>query len=484
MKLSKISSLLILGAVLLPSANAYTLKESVSKVLNSSSEVASEKYNQKAFKKYIDARKGDYYPRIDVDGRVEKSRSFKDYDSAGHKRGFKDGISDEDGYNLGIALNQILYDGNLTPSRVAEAKYKYKSNKYRTQRNIDNVVLNTTKAYLDLVKYNEMLALTQDMIRINQNNLKIAKKQKKINNKVLDTYQVSSKVNFLKEKYLEEQDMRMSRINTFKRYVGAFPQGNEKKPHLDMSKIPNNLRDAVKQAVLKNTEVLEQIEKVKAQKEKIAQADAKFLPNLNLELKASTDNDLSLNELGRENQLLARLNLKWNLYNGGSDYAVSKQEELFLKEQKKRLNSVTNKVVEAVKVIYQRIDKDKKRIDVLKEYVKANEKIVKVYKQEFRAGSRTFVDILNAQTTLYEAKKSLLNREYNLYANYYELLNKMSMLSDSILNSQDLPVVKEVESVKVEEVEKAVKKTKTLKKQKKLKVLNKAKKHHKKSMKK
>ncbi len=466
MKLSKISSLLILGAVLLPSANAYTLKESVSKVLSSNSEVASEKYNQKAFKKYIDAREGDYYPRIDVDSRIEKSRSFKNYNSSSK---YSDGISDEDGYNIGVALNQIIYDGNLTPSRVAEAKYKYKSNKYRTKRNIENVVFNTTKAYLDLVKYNEMIALTQDMIRINQNNLKIARKQKKINNKVLDSYQVASKVNFLKEKYLEEQDMRISRINTFKRYVGVFPKGDEHKPYLDMSRIPKNLKEAVKQAVLNNTEVLEQIEKVKAQKEKIAQADAKFLPNLNLELKASTDNDLSLNEEGRENQLLGRISLKWNLYNGGSDYAVSTQEELFLKEQKKRLNAITNKVVEAVKVIYQRVAKDQKRIDVLKEYVKANEKIVRVYKQEFKAGSRTFVDILNAQTTLYEAKKSLLNREYEMYANYYELLNKMSVLSDSILHSKEV-APKVVKAVKAKEVKKA----KTLKKHKKLKVLKRA----------
>jgi len=66
--------------------------------------------------------------------------------------------------------------------------------------------------------------------------------------------------------------------------------------------------------------------------------------------------------------------------------------------------------------------KNKERINVLKDYVVANENIVEVYKSEFESGTRTFVDILDAQTVLYEAKKSLVNREYELYKNYYDIL--------------------------------------------------------------
>ena len=66
---------------------------------------------------------------------------------------------------------------------------------------------------------------------------------------------------------------------------------------------------------------------------------------------------------------------------------------------------------------------NKERIAVLKDYVIANENIVEVYKSEFESGTRTFVDILDAQTVLYEAKKSLVSREYELYTNYYDILN-------------------------------------------------------------
>lgn len=432
-KLLKFACISILASSTL---HAFSLKDSVEKVLANNPEVIAEKNNQEAFRKYVDERKANYLPRIDVDGRLEKSNSDKKYDTQ-TPPSVVNGSTQEDGYNFGIALNQMLYDGNLTPSQVQEARHNELANNYRTQRNIDNVVYETINAYKDLIQYSELLDLTKDMIVTNEENFQTAKDKESISGEVLETYQVDSKLNFVKEKYLEEKDLKTSRINTFKRYVGTEPAGDECRPKINLTKIPNSLQQIVEQAVLRNYEIQEQIERIKAQREKIAQADSKFLPNLNLELKALTDNDLSLNENGIENQVYGRINLAWNLYNGGGDYAVSKQEELFLAEQKERLDAITNKIVESVKVNYQRFQKNQERIQVLKNYVVANENIVEVYKSEFETGTRTFVDILDAQTVLYEAKKSLVAREYDLYNNYYDILNTLSMLTSTVLESDD-----------------------------------------------
>ncbi len=208
------------------SLHAMNLKESVEKVLATNPEVIAEKNNQEAFRKYIDERKANYLPRIDVDGRLEKSNSDKNYDNP-NSGDFRDGSSQEDGYNFGIALNQMLYDGNLTPSQVEEARHNDLANKYRTQKNIDNVVYETITAYKDFVQYNEILDLTKDMITTNEENLQIAKEKESISGEVLETYQVDSKLSFVKEKYLEEKDLKSSKISTFKRYVGVEPSGTE-----------------------------------------------------------------------------------------------------------------------------------------------------------------------------------------------------------------------------------------------------------------
>ncbi|WP_198304148.1 TolC family protein [Arcobacter vandammei] len=413
------------------SIQAASLKDNVEKVLNNNPEIIAEKKNQEAFKKYIDEREAKYLPRLDIDGRLEKSNSDKKYKDQTIN---KNGSEQEDGYNLGIAINQMLYDGDLTPAQIREAKHNDLSNTYRSNNNIQNIVYETVNAYTGLVQYDEMLNLTKSMIQTNEDNLRIAKEKESISGEILETYETEGKLNFMKEKYIEEQDLKHSRIATFKRFVGEEPAGNECRPKMDLTNIPNNLQDLVEKAVLNNYEIKEQIEKIKAQREKIAQADSKFLPNFSLELKALTDNDLSLNENGRENQAFGRINLAWNLFNGGADKAVSEQETLFLAEQKQRLDAITNKVVEEIKVNFERYQKNKDRINILKNYVVSNENIVEVYKSEFESGTRTFVDILDAQTVLYEAKKSLINREYELYRNYYDILSSLSILTDTVLS--------------------------------------------------
>lgn len=443
-KLFKFACISLLAST---SLHALSLKESVQRVLEKNPEVIAEKKNKDAFKYYIDEREGNFYPRIDIDGRIEQSNSDKQYDKTSANN---DGSDQEDGYNFGIALNQILYDGDLTPSQVREAKHNDLANKYRTNRNIENVIFETINAYTGLVQYRELLGLTQVMISTNEENLSIAKEKEAISGEILETYQVESKLSFVKEKYLEERDIKSSRNSTFKRYVGLESDGKECRPTLEEKNIPLTLQETVRRAVLNNYEILEQIERVKAQREKIAQADAAFLPTLNLELKAITDNDLSLNEEGVENQAFGRVTLAWNLYNGDGDHAVSKQEDMFLAEQKERLDSITKKIVEEVKVTYQRFKKNKERIEILKKYVYANENIVEVYKSEFQSGTRTFVDILDAQTVLYEAEKSLVNREFELYSNYYTLLNSLSTLTKTVLESDVKECINtEIETKKV-----------------------------------
>ena len=66
----------------LASSSLYglSLKESVQRVLEKNPEIIAEKKNKDAFKYYIDEREGNFYPRIDLDGRVEQSTSDKQYD--------------------------------------------------------------------------------------------------------------------------------------------------------------------------------------------------------------------------------------------------------------------------------------------------------------------------------------------------------------------------------------------------------------------
>ncbi len=419
-------------SLLISSSNAVSLRDSVEKALNTNPDIIAEKKNQEAYRKYVDDREGLYLPTLDIESYLEKARIEKDFDDA-----TPDTKATEDGYNAAIIFRQYLYDGGSTPSQVSEVKHQELANKYRSFYAIENTILETVKAYTGLVQSDEKLALTYDMIKNHEENLATAKEKEEISGEVLETYQVSSKLNFTTDKYIEEQDVKETGIAQYIKHVGEEPIGKICRPAIDEAKVPTTLKDAIELAVLRNHRILEQIEKIKLQREKIAQYDARFLPSLNLELKASIDDDLELNENGTQKDRYARLNLNWNLFNGNRDNIRSEQETIFLQEQKKTLDEITNDVVAEIKSLYSKFYKNKKRIEALKKYVVANVNIVEVYRNEFEAGTRTFVDILDAESELYNSSTSLINMEYAALNNYYDLMFNLSQLTDTVLSAEN-----------------------------------------------
>ncbi|MGB6329899.1 MAG: TolC family protein [Halarcobacter sp.] len=418
--------------LLTSSSYAASLRDSVEKAINTNPDIIAEKKNQEAYRKYVDDREGLYLPTLDIEAYLETSKIEKDYDDA-----TPDTKSDEDGYNAAIVFRQYLYDGGSTPSQVSEVKHQELANKYRSFYAIENTILETVKAYTGLVQSDEKLALTNDMIKNHEENLVTAKEKEEISGEVLETYQVSSKLNFTIDKYIEEQSVKETGMAQYVKYVGEELNGSICRPTIDEAKVPATLKEAIEIAVIRNHRILEQIEKIKLQREKIAQYDARFLPSLNLELKASIDDDLELNENGTQKDRYARLNLNWNLFNGNRDSIRSEQETIFLQEQKKTLDEITNDVVAEIKSLYTKFYKNKKRVEALKKYVVANVNIVEVYRNEFQAGTRTFVDILDAESELYNSRTSLINIEYTALNNYYDLMFNLSQLTDTVLSSEN-----------------------------------------------
>ncbi|WP_298749176.1 TolC family protein [uncultured Arcobacter sp.] len=415
------------------SLNAVSLKETVSRVMINNPTIQSELLHQKGYGKYVDDAKSNYLPTIELNAYLQSGKENQD-----SKTSTTDGKWERvDGYNSEIILRQYIYDGGITPSKVRQAKHEDLSNRYRSFDSIQKTVLESIQIYNNLVKSDEKLRLTRNMVETNEENMDIAKQNEQISGEVLETYQVSSKLHFVADRYLVEEDNKDTAIANYIRYVGIEPEGKTCRPVIDETNIPKTLQEAIRIAVLNNNKILEQIEKIKAQREKIAQAKGEFLPKLNLEFKASIDKDLDLEENGKTKSYYGRLNFNWNLFNGNKDNNATQQERIFLNEQKKNLDDITGEIISQVKSLYGKHLKYTARVIEVQNYVQANVNIVDVYKDQFMAGTRTFIDILNAQSELYESIKTLIDLEYILLDNYYQLLYNFSSLSDNILSSKN-----------------------------------------------
>jgi len=421
--------LIILFFIAVLNLQATSLRDSIEDTLNNNPSIIASHINRDAYLKYVEQEEGDYLPTLDLDAYVEKSKTYNDPDQEPPARGW----AEKDGWNIALKFAYVLYDGGLTSAQVGEFRHRYNANKFRSIYDVESTILETINTYIDLVGSQELLALAQDNIKIHEKYLDVAKEKEEISGEVLETHQVNSKYHSVLDRYLEQEKEEYTAQNLFKKLVGKDLNGDICRPVIDESYIPKNVKEAVELGLRRSFKINEQVEKIKEQREKIAGERAGFLPTIKFELQGQWDEDLELPENGRQDIYRGRIYLNWNLYNGGKTVAATEKEKLFLKEEQKKLDEITAEVVEEINVAYYTYFNTKKRVNNLGKYVDDNYNILMVYKKQLADGTRTFIDILNAESELYRSDIDKIEQEKEQMLAYYDLLNKMSMLSDVIL---------------------------------------------------
>ncbi|PIF04930.1 MAG: hypothetical protein CSA86_00040 [Arcobacter sp.] len=427
--MNSLKYLVAFGMVSSVCLNATSLRNSVEDTLNSNPSIIAEHLNRDAYKMYVNQEKADVLPKLDLDAYYEHSRIENTPDTEPPEEGW----SSKNGWNAVLKLEQILYDGGLTPSQVLEFSYRYNSNKYRSFYEVENIILDTVKVYIDLVSRQELVSLSKHNIKLHKDYLAIAKEKEEISGEILETYQVKSKLHSVLDRFYEQENEGDQARDLYEKLVGKKLEGNICRPQVNKSFLPDSLEEAIREGVRRSYQIKEQIEKTKEQKEKVVQERAGYKPTLKVQLQSEFDNDLELTENGRQDTHSARVSLNWNLFNGGKNHYMTQKEKLFLKEEQKKLDVITRKVVEEIKASYATFYNKEKRIKNLKLYEEDNFNIVKVYKKQLADGTRTFIDILNAEAELYRSSIDKIQNEFDYISAYYDLLFKMSMLSDVIL---------------------------------------------------
>lgn len=307
---------------------------------------------------------------------------------------------------------------------------------------LDEVVLDGVNSYLDLVKYTKRMKLSEENIKTHEAYLETAKEAEKIAGDALDTYEVLSKLHMAKKNYIEEIDNEQIAKNSFKRLVGEEITDPVCKPAVDEAVIPETIDKFVNSVLTKNNTVLAQMAKIQEQRAIINQEESKFLPTLKFNLNGTWDNDYITSNTRKETYS-ASIIMNYNFYSGGQDETSNLREKIFLKESKKILDSKSDLVVDEAKSAFNTYKITKDKLEELRGYVSANEELLKIYKDQFEAGNRTFVDVLDVESDLYNGRVQLIDEEMKLLTTYYTMLSLTSNLQDVIMSQPNNPCVAE-----------------------------------------
>ena len=406
----------------IPVLHAQTLKEVVRGTLISNPQIQALRINTKAYRLYVDEEQGKQYPKVDFETYFEELNA----DTNGTD-------SRKNGSNTQVMLEQTLFDGWLSSSKIDESKKDFQANKFKNIAAIETLALDSIVAYLNVVKNKELTLLSENNLLIHEDYLEVAIESENVSGDTLDRMQVESKIFSANANFSEVKRNALEAKATVEKLYGKELNNDFCRPIIRSNEF-EVLDKTIEKALDNNYTILEEIQKIRKQRAIVNQEKSRFLPTIKVKLLREIDDGVDVKDT-KKTEDSVRLTLTYNIFNGTQDSAVTQREKLFLKESQKNLDDVVNGIVEEVKINYTKLHTAKKRIEYLKSYLVKNKDILVVYLEQFEGGTRGFIDILNQEAELFRAKTNLIEEQFTYTTSYYELLNLLSKLTPTVLSS-------------------------------------------------
>ena len=155
------------------------------------------------------------------------------------------------------------------------------------------------------------------------------------------------------------------------------------------------------------------------------------------------DNDAGQNQIG--------LNFSLPLYQGGAVTSQVKQAQYNFVGASEQLESAHRSVVQTVRSSFNNVNASISSINAYKQAVVSAQSSLDAMEAGYSVGTRTIVDVLDATTTLYNAKQQLSNARYNYLINELNIKSALGTLNeqdlDALNNTLGKPISTSADSV-------------------------------------
>jgi outer membrane protein len=132
-----------------------------------------------------------------------------------------------------------------------------------------------------------------------------------------------------------------------------------------------------------------------------------------------------------------RLQATVPIYQNGSEWSVIRQAKELVGQRRNELDSARRLAAQTVISAWRNLDSARSRVTSFTAQVKANDVALNGVRQEALVGSRTTLDVLNAEQELLNSQVSLISARHDVQVSYYGVLAGIGRLTARTLG---LPV--------------------------------------------
>lgn len=424
-KLILLAAPLLLGFV--APAQAETLKGALSQTLARNPVLAAARFNYEA--NYVSqfVTLADMLPQ--VTGFVTQRRSDTEAErySDGSYLAGASGDLDTDSYGVRMTQQVFTSGRNLNAFRAKRADVE--AEKSRLKQSEQQILLGAIAAYMDVLEGETIVALRKKNVDVLTEQLDAVKDRFEVGVVTrTDIAQSQAALSGSKAALLgAESGLRAARAG-YREFIGQDAKNLQKPKRLP--RLPRTLERAL------------DIARKESPNLKIAQAQAESgrlttlstigtaLPSVNFTGTYSKTEDPSLNSIGTEVESTSvELTLNVPLFRGGRSVAAILGGQDYNNALRENVHASSNQLTREVITAWHNVETTKSALLATKEQITAADLALEGVRTENQLGTRTNLDVLDAEEALLNARVNLANAERNQYVAAYNLLATIGRLT-------------------------------------------------------
>ena len=421
------ATIVIIGMSSAP-LHASSIEDAIRTALNTNPDIGRVIENRRAINYQLKQAEGGYLPTVDINmsagwgslsdpaSRAQEASKKKDSKWRSMPR-----------YESGITLRQMIFDGFATKNNVERNESQVISASRRIRQASEQITLNVVETYLEVLRQQDLADLA--VYNVNKHRSHVELTQRKVEGGVAtiaDIQQAQSRMASAQSIMLDTQAKLLDAKTTYMRIVGVEPE-DLIKPKSPRWALPKTLETALNNATINNPHVYVTKSDINTAISEHNATKAAFMPNVSLKLQGLANNNVA-GVRGNDLDLSATVEMRYNLFNGNRDSNSRIEFAHRIAEARQRHKSALRLAKEETNIAWNSMESTDRRIEVQSNEVEANKRVRDTYGQQFDLGSRSLLELLDAENELFLSTGNLTTTKYLNIFSVYRILSANGVL--------------------------------------------------------
>jgi outer membrane protein len=431
----KLTSASLVAALMAGTASADTLREALVAAYQTNPTLTAQRETLRATDATVAIAKAAGRPQVSATAGINRDLS---------RSGILETNAKGPTLSVGVDVSYPLYNGGAVRNSIQAAKTRVEAGRATLTAVEGDVFTQAVSAYMNVIRDRSIVELNTNNVKVLETNLEATRDRFQIGDLTrTDVAQSEARLQLGRSQLAQAQGQLTASEATYRQVIGHAP-GNLTPPP-PLPPLPATTDEAVRIALANNPDLVSISRQAIAAGYDVRVAEASRLPTL-----SAVGSGTYVNELGGAvgignvpstgGQTTVGLSASIPIFQGGLPAARIRQAQAQQGQVLEQVVGTERAVVQTARAAFAAYDAAEKAIQSNTVAVQANELALEGARAEQSVGTRTVLDVLNAEQELLNSQVALVSAKRDAYVAGFQLLNAMGQANEKDLGLDGGPL--------------------------------------------